>query len=146
WSGFLLAAGGSLLAAAATYQVGSWMGRSFLRQGMGQRLNRISRALGEKGVISVVTLRTAPIAPFTVVNLVCGASHVSFRDYMLGTAIGMAPGIIAMTAMGGSLRSVLLDPSGTNWLVVGGAVLGWIAIGIGAQVGVSWLRRRSRRD
>ena len=142
WSGFLLAAGGSLLAAAATYLVGAWMGRRFLRRGMGPRLNRISRALGEKGVIAVVTLRTAPIAPFTVVNLVCGASHVGFRDYMLGTAIGMAPGIIAMTAMGSSLRSVLLDPSGANWLVVGGAILGWIALGIGAQVAVSRLRRR----
>lgn len=145
WSGFLIAISGSLLSAAATYGLGSWLGRKFLRRQMGQRLNRISRALGEKGVIAVVTLRTAPVAPFTVVNLACGASDVNIRDYLLGTAIGMAPGIIAMTALGGSLRELLFNPSGTSWLIVGGAIVAWLGLGIAAQVIVSRLRRRQRR-
>ena len=145
-SGFLLAATGSLLSAAVTYAIGAWLGRRTLRKRMGQRLNKISRTLGEKGIIAVVTLRTAPIAPFTVVNLVCGTSHVGFLDYMLGTAIGMAPGIIAMTAMGSSLREILLNPQGDGWLFIGGAVLLWLVLGLGAQVAVSWLRRRKRES
>lgn len=146
WTGFFIAASGSLLSAAATYGLGSWLGRKLLRQYMGQRLSRISRTLGKKGVIAVVTLRTAPVAPFTVVNLVCGASDVTMRDYLLGTAIGMAPGIIAMTALGSSLRTVLLDPSGESWLIVGGAVVAWIGLGIGTQAIVSRLRRSARQN
>lgn len=145
WSGFLIAASGSMLSAAATYGLGAWLGRKFLHQQMGQRLSKISRALGQKGIIAVVTLRTAPVAPFTVVNLVCGASDVNVRDFLLGTAIGMAPGIIAMTALGSSLRSLLFDPSGMSWLIVAGAIIIWLGLGVAAQVIVSHLRRNARR-
>ena len=40
----------------------------------------------------VITLRIVPVAPFTVVNLVAGASHISFRDFALGTLLGMLAG------------------------------------------------------
>ncbi|MCY1514734.1 hypothetical protein D9M68_492860 [compost metagenome] len=41
----------------------------------------------------MVVLRLVPIAPFSLVNLVVGASRISLRDCLVGTALGMLPGI-----------------------------------------------------
>ena len=35
-----------------------------------------------------------PIAPFSIVNVVAGASHIRWSDFLLGTVIGLLPGII----------------------------------------------------
>ena len=42
----------------------------------------------------MTAVRLVPVAPFTIVNLLAGAGHVRFRDFMIGTAVGMTPGII----------------------------------------------------
>jgi hypothetical protein len=38
-----------------------------------------------------------PIAPFSIVNVVAGASHIRWSDFLLGTVIGLAPGITTLT-------------------------------------------------
>jgi phospholipase D1/2 len=44
--------------------------------------------------LSVATLRAIPIAPFTVINIISGAFQVPIRDYLLGSLVGLAPGIL----------------------------------------------------
>ena len=51
-------------------------------------------------------IRMVPIAPFSVVNLVAGASELSLRDFMLGTVLGMAPGIAVMAALGAQIADL----------------------------------------
>ena len=139
-TGFLYAAAGSALSAAITYQIGAVAGRKGLRQLLGQRLNKISRTLANRGILSVAALRLVPVAPFTVVNLISGASHIRFRDYILGTLVGMAPGIAVMTALGDRLREILRDPSAANIGLLVLVVAVWIALSLGLQAALS--RRR----
>lgn len=40
-----------------------------------------------------------PVAPYTVVNIVAGASHIRFTDFLLGTLLGMVPGILAIAGI-----------------------------------------------
>ncbi len=145
WSGLLLATGGSLISAAASYGVGSLLGRSFLRDLMGTRVNRISRAMGRKGVLSVVTMRVVPVAPFTFINFVAGASHINFRDFVIGTALGMAPGIVVMTALGDRLRHVWENPDAGNMILFALAVAGWIGLSYLLQMLITRLRRRREK-
>jgi phosphatidylserine/phosphatidylglycerophosphate/cardiolipin synthase-like enzyme/uncharacterized membrane protein YdjX (TVP38/TMEM64 family) len=139
-TGFLYAAAGSAMSAAVTYQIGAVAGRKGLRQLLGQRLNKISRTLANRGILSVAALRLVPVAPFTVVNLISGASHIRFRDYILGTLVGMAPGIAVMTALGDRLREILRDPSAANIGLLVLVVAVWIALSLGLQAALS--RRR----
>ena len=44
----------------------------------------------------MAVVRNLPVAPFTIVNMVAGASHIKLGDFLLGTALGMAPGIVAI--------------------------------------------------
>jgi uncharacterized membrane protein YdjX (TVP38/TMEM64 family) len=56
-------------------------------------LNDLSRRLGERGLLAIVFARVVPVGPFSVVNIVAGASHIGWRDFLLGTVIGLLPGV-----------------------------------------------------
>lgn len=110
WWGFAYAWAGAMLGAAVSYWGGAALGRERVRELAGRRLNNVSRKLADRGILAMVTVRVIPVAPFTVVNLIAGASHISFRDYALGTLIGMTPGIVLMTAFEQSIEAAVRDP------------------------------------
>ncbi|AKJ29563.1 VTT domain-containing protein [Caldimonas brevitalea] len=91
--GLIYAMMGSLLSAATTYGIGRAVGRDMVRRFAGPRINRLSRILGRRGVVAMTVVRMLPVAPFSLINVVAGASQINLRDYLLGTFLGMAPGI-----------------------------------------------------
>jgi phosphatidylserine/phosphatidylglycerophosphate/cardiolipin synthase-like enzyme/uncharacterized membrane protein YdjX (TVP38/TMEM64 family) len=111
WTGFAVALLGVLANASLTYGLGVLLGHRTIRRLAGSRLNRVSRRLARRSILAVVAVRVVPVAPFTLVNLIAGASHVRFRDYLLGTLVGMLPGIAAMTLLGDRLWSFVTEPS-----------------------------------
>lgn len=146
---FLLALGGSLLGATVNYALGSTVGKRSLRRVMGKRLNKISRALAERGILTVVTLRIVPVAPFTLINLVAGASHIRFYSFVVGTIIGMIPAIATMTLVGDQINDVLENPTPKQLLGLAGAVLLWIGVAVGAKYALrritTWVRWHRQR-
>ncbi len=132
-SAFIIAFLGSMLGAFVNYAVGMLLGRTFLREMMGKRLNKISRALASKGVLTVVTLRIVPVAPFTLINMVAGASHIKFSEFAVGTLIGLTPGILTMTLIGNRLFELLKNPTPLDLAFVVGAVALWFGVSIAAQ-------------
>jgi uncharacterized membrane protein YdjX (TVP38/TMEM64 family) len=136
--GAIYAAAGSLLGAGVTYWIGQAVGRGAVRRIAGSRLDRLSRALGKRGVLAVTTVRVLPVAPFTIINLVAGATHISLRDYLLGTILGMGPGIIAIALFIDRILATLRNPEpGTLGLLTVVVVL--------IVAGMAWLRRSLRR-
>ena len=99
-----------------------------------KRLNSVSKQLSKRGVLTIVTLRIVPVAPFVVINLVAGASHISFRDFALGTLVGLLPGIVAIAFFADGLVRSIRDPDigSIAWLA---AVVLMIA------VAALWLRK-----
>jgi len=142
WVTFAYALTGSLLGGVLTFALGHALGRRAVRQIAGKRLNALSRRLGEGGVFAVMVLRMLPVAPFTVVNLVAGASHLRMRDFLIGSALGMCPGILATAVFSDRLAAALKAPSpGTIALLA--VVL--VAVGMGALAIRWWLRRHSEK-
>ena len=141
--GVAYAAAGCLASAALSFGLGTFLGENGLRRVMGKKLNRMSKAIANKGVLSVAGLRLLPVAPFTAINLIAGASHIRFSDFFFGTLLGMAPGIILMAALGDRLREVWRNPSVANMTILGLIVAGWLALAFGLQYLIS---RRRKRD
>jgi phosphatidylserine/phosphatidylglycerophosphate/cardiolipin synthase-like enzyme/uncharacterized membrane protein YdjX (TVP38/TMEM64 family) len=108
--GAIYAFAGALLSAAVTYSLGQRLGRNTVRRLAGSRLNRITRRLAKKGAMAIAAVRLLPIAPFTVVNAVAGASHIRWRDFLVGTAIGMAPGILVTVIFVDRVTAAVTDP------------------------------------
>jgi uncharacterized membrane protein YdjX (TVP38/TMEM64 family) len=144
WLGFAYAAGGATASAMLTYGVGVLIGRETLENVLGPRLNRIRRAITRHGVLAVATVRMVPVAPFTVVNLAAGASRIPFADYMLGTILGMAPGLVLMSALGYQIFNVLTAPTPINVTLFVLAVAAWIGASLGIQALVTRSRRRNQ--
>jgi phospholipase D1/2 len=109
-NGFVYSLFGSLLAAIAGYGLGRVLGRHTVSRLSGARVDRLSRRLWRHGVIAVGTVRLLPIAPFTMVNLVAGAGHIRFWNFVFGTILGMAPGIAAITLFEHQLSAAVREP------------------------------------
>ena len=133
---------GSLLSALVTYFIGRQIGRGPLREFAGKRVNRVSRALAQQGIISVTALRMVPIAPFTVVNMVAGASHIRTLDFLVGTFLGMAPGMLIVIFLGHQLGRVLQNPATADVALLILAFAAWLFLAIALQILAKKLRSR----
>ena len=131
--GFLYSLAGALLSALLSYWAGRFAGRDLVRRYAGKRLNKVSRQLSERGILAIVTLRIVPVAPYAVINLVAGASHISLRDFAIGTLLGLLPGLTAIALFGEGLEQSLRDPDLGS--------LAWLAALVAALVAlIIWLR------
>jgi phospholipase D1/2 len=87
---------GAVVSAVVAYLAGQHLGRNTIRRLAGPRLNHISRRLARRGLLTVIVIRLFPIAPFLVVNLVAGVSHLRLRDFVIGSVIGMMPSMFVL--------------------------------------------------
>ena len=131
--GFIYALGGSLASAVLTYGIGAWVGRQPLRSVLGPRLNRIRNVFVRRGILAIAAIRLVPVAPFTVVNLVAGASSVRLVDYVVGTVLGLLPGLLLMSALGYQIYRFLIAPTVADVALLAGAALLWVVAVFGAQ-------------
>jgi phospholipase D1/2 len=114
WIGFGCSMAGALLSAWVAFQLGNRLGGSAIRGLSGSDVQRLSKSLSDRGVLAIAVLRMLPVAPYTVVNLAAGASHLQAGKFMLGSLLGLAPGIAALTVFSGSLFEAVMDPSAGN--------------------------------
>jgi phosphatidylserine/phosphatidylglycerophosphate/cardiolipin synthase-like enzyme/uncharacterized membrane protein YdjX (TVP38/TMEM64 family) len=130
-NGILYSLAGCLLASLTTYGIGRWLGQDKVSRLSGSRVKRLSRRLARHGVITVGTVRIIPVAPFTIINLVAGASQIRLVDFLLGTIIGMTPGIIAITLFEHQIESAIKNPGPGSFALLGvlaAAILAGIVI------------------
>jgi uncharacterized membrane protein YdjX (TVP38/TMEM64 family) len=139
----LLSLAGALLSAASVYVIGARFGRGLAHRALGSAVKRVGSALERSGILAVAAIRTVPIAPFTVVNLAAGSIGVRFSDYMIGTALGLMPGLVVITAFGNQLRAVFEDPTPGKLGTIIGIIVAWIALSLVLQRFVS--RRQGAR-
>jgi len=131
---------GSLLGAAAGFGLGRVLARDLVQRLSGSRFTAIGRRLGRHGLLAVIAVRIIPVAPFTVINLAAGASRIRFRDFMLGTLLGMSPGIIAITVFWDRVLAAVHEPSPLSLIVLGVVAAGIV---LGAVALRRWLTRRT---
>ena len=109
----------------------------------GGRLERVARRLEGRGVVAIALLRNVPIAPYAVVNVACGCTPIPWVSFLVGTLVGMGPGIVVASLFGHELGAWIADPTWTGALR--------IAVAVGALVLVATaldrlLRRRVAAD
>jgi len=137
--GFCYATVGTLASSAVSYWVGKRLGQEALLHYGGKRLKGLSGYLGARGVRTMVLINLLPLAPFTLTNMMAGAFRIRFRDYMLGSTLGILPGLAAVTLLGSQLGALLLASEARDVVLP--------LVGLGVAVGLLWaLRRYSRRQ
>ena len=134
WAGIAYAAGGILLAALVLYFVGRGMKYERIRRLAGEKLEPVRRVLRNHGIMAIFALNMVPAPPFAVQGAMAGAFRVPVWHYVIGSILGMAPGLLAWTVFGGQVVRALRDPSEIHWWV--------IALVIALLSLFTWLTRR----
>jgi uncharacterized membrane protein YdjX (TVP38/TMEM64 family) len=141
--GFTYAALGSLASSALTYAIGAWLGRRPLQSALGPRINRIRETICRSGIVAIASIRLVPVAPFTIVNMVAGACAIRFSDYLVGTALGLLPGLLTLSLVGHQIFRVIAQPTPADFFMLAAALVLWLAVVLAAQM--LSLRVRSAR-
>ena len=120
--GAFYAIAGVMASAAVAHGLGRVLARGIAQQVAGSRLAHFMRARARGGILAIAAVRLVPLAPFTVVNLVFGALHVKARVFLLGTLLGMGPGIVSIVLLVDRLEAAARRP-GIDTII-------WLALAI----------------
>lgn len=137
WLGAACTLAGGLIGAGVSYGVGTALGHEVVQRLAGERVNALSQRLARRGVLAVVVVRLVPIAPFAIVNMLAGASHIRLHHFLLGTGLGMLPGTVLMMLFTAQILLALKQPSA---LSLGLLALMLALIGAGVWGARSWVR------
>ena len=115
-TGSLLVWVGASLGAAVAFTLGRTVARDAVarRVETNPRFAAIDRAVGREGLKIVFLTRLSPAFPFTLLNYAYGLTKVTFRDYLIGTAVGMVPGIVMYVYLGSLFTSVTEVAAGST--------------------------------
>jgi phospholipase D1/2 len=113
--GAAFAMAGGLMGGAAGYGVGRLFGAPVYELLRGPRIERVVEKLRRNPFRTSLLLHLMPIGNFAAINLLAGSLRVPFGGFLLGTALGLLPGVV--------LFVVLRTVHAPAVLVVGGIVV-----------------------
>jgi phospholipase D1/2 len=134
--GPIYAMAGCLASASIGFGIGRWLGLDRVARLGGARVTAVTRSLKQNGTLAVFFLRKVP-APFLLANIVAGASTVRYRDFILGTILGMGAIVIALAGFGYQFTQALRHPSPAAVLTAGAFV--------GVPLTLAWFINRTLR-
>lgn len=136
---------GSLLGVTASFFLGRTVARKQIERLTASRptFRAIDEAVGREGFKIVLLTRLSPVFPFNLLNYGFGVTRVGFRDYFLGSWIGMFPGTVLYVYLGTAAKGVAdLAAGGKEG---GGARTALLAVGLVATLAVTILITRIAR-
>jgi uncharacterized membrane protein YdjX (TVP38/TMEM64 family) len=103
--GFLYVWLGAMVGSSLAFFIGRTLGREFAASLIGDRLRKYDEGIERNGFATVLYLRLVYF-PFTPMNFGMGLTRVRFRDYFLGTALGIIVGTFIFTFFVGTVKDV----------------------------------------
>ena len=104
WFGLALNIIGDNLSASLGFILGHFFGRRFVKEHEHGWLKKYDSVLCEKGLYAVFFMRLL-FFPFDVINYGSGMTSIPYRQYAIGTFLGMIPGIVTLTVLGNAFMN-----------------------------------------
>lgn len=118
---------GADMGALIAFGAGRFLGRGFVERTVNRRFLYLMQGVARHGFQIIFYLRMVPIIPYNALNLLAGASPITFRDYFWASMIGMIPGTIVWAFLG----DAMWHPASPRFLLAIGSILLCIAAGEG---------------
>jgi phospholipase D1/2 len=128
--GAFIALIGATASAAVLHQIGRSFPEHVWTRFAGRHAERLRERVAEHGILAVAIVRIVPIAPYSVVSVAAGAAEIARFPYLVGTALGMAPGILIYAVFVDRAREVIADPRPLSWAMLFFAVVLIIAVAL----------------
>lgn len=130
---------GCMLGAVGAFGVGRGMSRPAVERLAGGRLTRTNALLARHGGASIALLRLFPVGPFAMLNYLVAVTSLRPKQFLLGTGIGILPGVVIYTVLGGTVG----DPASPAFLL---SALALVVLIVGGAIGARRIARRSAAD
>jgi uncharacterized membrane protein YdjX (TVP38/TMEM64 family) len=110
WFGTIYILIGATLGASLSFMIARYFGRQFietfswLHKG---KIKQFDEGIEKNGFRMMLFMRLMPLFQYDAVNFGAGLSKIKFRDYVLATFIGMAPGGFINAMLGSSLEKIV---------------------------------------
>ena len=132
WWGSLYTFLGAILNCTLMFLLARYAGREKVEQLMERKLsplwrNRLQSLNSSGGFLLLVILRLIPAVPYNLINYAFGLTAMSYRTYILASAIGIVPGTLAFINIGDKALDIT---SPDFWIAIGllGALLAVTAL------------------
>jgi uncharacterized membrane protein YdjX (TVP38/TMEM64 family) len=129
---------GNMGASYIAFAFARWFGKDWVQLRIPQRMEPYNDRLATGGVWPVILLRLVfgQLAP---ADWLLGVSKVTTRNFLIGTGIGIIPGVVLFVVAGGGLFEYFSDMSTDTRRIIIGVL---VALAVSRRV---WLGQRRRR-
>ena len=108
WWGTVYILIGATIGSSLSFFLSRYVGRDFIEQKLLKgRVKKFDEGIEKNGFKVILFMRLVPLFQYDAVNFGAGLSKVRFRDYLLATFIGMAPGGFINAMLGDSIQNPL---------------------------------------
>ncbi|HDP98755.1 MAG TPA: TVP38/TMEM64 family protein [bacterium] len=110
WFGTIYILIGATLGASLSFVIARYFGRQFiesfswLHKG---KIKQFDEGIEKNGLRMMLFMRLLPLFQYDAVNFGSGLSKIKFRDFFIGSLIGMAPGGFINATLGSSLEKIV---------------------------------------
>lgn len=128
---------GNMGASYVAFVFARWLGRDWVQARIPKRMHRYYDRL-ETGGVGVVVLLRLVFGQLPPADWLLGVSKVDTRTFLIGTGIGIIPGVVFFVVAGGGLFDYFREmPTETRRIMIGGLV----ALVVARRV---WVRRKRK--
>ncbi len=98
---------GAMLGAGLSFALARWLGRPFVATMLSDKaLARLDDWTAQRGAVSLLAARLAPVVAFNLVNYAAGLTAVRWPVFLWTTAVGILPITVICAAFGASMRAL----------------------------------------
>ena len=132
WFGTLYNVIGAAIGASGAFWIARLLGSEALTNKFsGQKwFEKLNAGLEENGFYYMLFIRLVPLFPFNGINFGSGLTKISFRDYFIGTAVGIIPGAFVYT----NAAAELGESAKTGEFLTGGTIGAFVLLGLFALI------------
>jgi uncharacterized membrane protein YdjX (TVP38/TMEM64 family) len=127
WTAFALSLPAGVCAGIVGFVFARHLARDWVAARLPERLRRYDERLAENGLATVVLVRLVFFL-FPPAHWFFGLSQVRFGAFVVGTAVGLVPGLLAATFLGGGLVEWLTRQPPSVWACAGTMIAGLIVL------------------
>ena len=144
WFGTLYNVIGATIGASGAFWIARLLGsEALINKFSGQKwFDKLNKGLEENGLYYMLFIRLVPVFPFNGVNFGCGLTKITFRDYFIGTAIGIIPASFVFT----NAAAELGESAKTGDFLTSGTIGAFVLLGLFALIPIIIKKRHENKQ
>lgn len=91
---------GAACGATLSFYIARFLGRDFVMHLIKHKAEWFEAGVERRGFLIVLIMRLVPLIPFDVISYGAGLSKIKFTDFLMGTLLGIIPGVLVYVNLG----------------------------------------------